>query len=63
VFVCFLGVSVGSLLGGVLIDNYLGATTFLIYGIFSLVLCFVHIVVQLVIGGNTQHSEQTKGKN
>ena len=60
---CFLGVSVGSLLGGVLFDKFLGATTFRIYGIVSLVLFAVHFVVQLVIGRNTLYNEQAKGKN
>ena len=63
VCVCFLGVSIGSLLGGVLFDKYRGATTFMIYGIFSLVMFFVHFLAQLVLGRNRQYSEQTKGKN
>ena len=61
--VCFLGVSVGSLVGGVLYDKLHGATTFRIYGIFSLVLFLIHFLVQLVIGRQTQSKEQAKGKN
>jgi predicted MFS family arabinose efflux permease len=61
--VCFLGVSVGSLVGGVLYDKFLGAKTFMIYGIASLVLFFVHFLVRLVLGRSSQYSEHTKGKN
>lgn len=55
-----VGVSLGSLLGGVLYDKLLGATTFRIYGIFSLVLFLTHFLVQLVMGKQTQNNEQTK---
>jgi predicted MFS family arabinose efflux permease len=63
VCVCFLGVSVGSLLGGVLYDEFHGATTFMIYGIISLVWFFLHFLVQLFLGRNGQCNVQSKGKN
>jgi hypothetical protein len=55
-----IGVSVGSLLGGVLFDKFQGATTFRMYGIVSLVLFGLHFMVQCVIGRNTLCNEQTK---
>lgn len=55
-----IGVSVGSLLGGVLFDKVHGATTFRIYGIVSLVLFGLHFAVQLVIGRNMLCTKQTK---
>jgi hypothetical protein len=62
VCMCFIGVSVGSLLGGILYDMFHGAITFRIYGTISLGLFFLHVMVQCVIGRKT-HNEQTKGKN
>jgi len=53
----------GSLLGGVLFDEFLGAKTFMIYGIFSLIFFVLHFLVQLVLGRSVQYNVQTKGKN
>lgn len=61
--VCFLGVSLGSLLGGILYDKFDGATTFRIYGIVSLGLFVLHFLVQIIIGRKTQYSDQTRGKD
>jgi predicted MFS family arabinose efflux permease len=51
---CFLGVSLGSLLGGVLYDKFDGATTFRIYGVVSLGLFVLHFLVQTVISRKMQ---------
>jgi predicted MFS family arabinose efflux permease len=63
VCVYFIGVSLGSLLGGVLYDKVLGATTFRIYGLVSLGLFFAHVLVQCAVRRKTQYDVQTKGKN
>ncbi|PNF21627.1 hypothetical protein B7P43_G11266 [Cryptotermes secundus] len=58
-----IGVSLGSLLGGVLYDKYDGATTFRIYGIVSLGLFVLHFLVQTIISRKAQYSEQARGKD
>ncbi|XP_021930441.1 major facilitator superfamily domain-containing protein 6-A isoform X2 [Zootermopsis nevadensis] len=55
-----VGVSVGSLLGGILYDKFDGATTFQIYGIVSLGLFVVHFLVQIIIGRKREGSEQAR---
>ncbi|XP_046996943.1 major facilitator superfamily domain-containing protein 6 isoform X1 [Schistocerca americana] len=48
-----IGVSIGSLIGGVLIDQYGGADTFLIFGIGSLICFVLHVIVQFWLGGKS----------
>jgi predicted MFS family arabinose efflux permease len=59
----FLGVSIGSLLGGMLYDRFDGATTFQIYGVVSLGLFVLHFLVQIIIRRRMHYSEQTRGKD
>ncbi|XP_063221253.1 major facilitator superfamily domain-containing protein 6-A [Bacillus rossius redtenbacheri] len=54
-----VGVSVGSLLGGVLF-KYGGAFAFRVYGIGALILFVIHVVVQHFIPRKTQYSVQPK---
>lgn len=45
-----IGVSIGSLIGGVLIDQYGGADTFLIFGIGALICFVLHVIIQFRLG-------------
>ncbi|GLH07933.1 uncharacterized protein GBIM_13312 [Gryllus bimaculatus] len=50
-----VGVSLGSLLGGVLFDSYGGHTTFLVYGLGSLVMFVLHIIVQYYLSSKNSN--------
>ncbi|KAJ9601319.1 hypothetical protein L9F63_000541, partial [Diploptera punctata] len=56
-----IGVSLGSLFGGMIYDEVGGAATFRNYGIFSLVLFVAHVLIQFLIGRKSSHSEQARG--
>jgi len=44
------GVAIGSLVGGAIYKNYGGPFLFQAFGVFSLVMCLVHLVLQIVMG-------------
>lgn len=52
-----VGVSLGSLIGGMLYESYKGPLTFRLFGIGALVLCLLHAGVQYLLretGNNTK---------
>ncbi|XP_069691840.1 major facilitator superfamily domain-containing protein 6-like isoform X2 [Periplaneta americana] len=55
-----VGVSLGSLLGGILYDKFGGAKTFRIYGTASLALFIIHALVQLLLGRKSHYSEKAR---
>lgn len=41
-----VGVSIGSFVGGILMESIGGSATFRLYGTIALIFCFLHVVVQ-----------------
>lgn len=52
-----VGISLGSLVGGVLYDGFGGAATFRTFGIASLIACVIHAGVQWLMEQNSQEDE------
>lgn len=53
-----VGVSLGSLIGGVLMDKYRGALTFRIFSIGSFVCCILHFIIQYVMEKRSSSKDQ-----
>ncbi|PSN34536.1 hypothetical protein C0J52_19087 [Blattella germanica] len=58
-----VGVSLGSLFGGMLYDKFGGAITFRIYGSFALALFILHSLVQFLLGRRSVYNEQARAKD
>lgn len=52
-----VGVSLGSLMGGAIMDRWGGAVLFRAFGIASFIFCALHFLVQLLLGRRTKQQE------
>lgn len=57
-----IGVSLGSFLGGLFMDIYGGSRTFRIFGIFALVACLVHALVQFLLQRSEKYSKDSTAR-
>ncbi|KAH8300485.1 hypothetical protein KR018_008665 [Drosophila ironensis] len=57
-----VGVSMGSLIGGLLIDSVSARTTFEIFGIGAFIIFVVHVSVQMCLQRNGRNEENGKGR-
>lgn len=58
-----VGVSVGSLVGGILMSKYGGSTTFLVFGVGSLLMFLLHVMAQIFLSRSEKYKPSSAGSS